>query len=96
MGLISLSDVIPGVQAGNSKEECVHKFSDRQDENDRKQSMLLSSKVTNNTVHLEDVAVSEIVAFFLFGDTRLKAKRNRFKYDRFALGRRKASVFNSG
>ena len=58
MGIISLSDVIPGVQAGNSKEECMHKFSDRQDENDRKQCMNLSSKVTNNTVHLEDVAVS--------------------------------------
>ena len=58
MGPISLSDVTPGVQAGNSKEECVHKFSDRQDENDQKQRTILSSKVTNNTVHLEDVAVS--------------------------------------
>ena len=58
MALISLPDVIPGVQAGNSKEECVHRFSNRQDENDRKQCMNLSSKVTNNTLHLEDVAVS--------------------------------------
>ena len=50
MGLISLSDVIPGVQAGNSKEECVHKFSDRQDENDRKQCMILSSKFQNEVL----------------------------------------------
>ena len=29
----------------------MHRFPNRQDENDRKQCMNLSSKVTNNTVH---------------------------------------------